>query len=341
MYLINVIYNTRRVVRKLRRILSSLLEFIVDFPHLCNVFLLKKPLYSLHILKSHNKTIVFISESPRWREAKLAYGLKNAGWDVILMHQQPPAFKNKDSFCEVINYASPWQAVDIALSLKGKIYHNFTNGIDKTTHALSKKKPGKIILDVYDYIYSIEAHKTYSSKNNIKNGEIQFKCLEAADAISCRDLQLSFNRSNTLMGKGKPLIIFPEYCWNQVIDSPVENKIGGVAQIGTFSFENQGEFDNGNLMIANAITSAGIDFHIYLHPFFPRIGSVEFKKLFAEYIELGERTKRVYFHDFIDPNDLTSTLSSHDWGLSAINGTCFTVPWTSTSLERVSLLWVE
>ena len=46
-----------------------------------------------------DRLVVFVSDHARAREAKLAYGLKQAGWQVVLLHSsfRHPTFNaNKD-----------------------------------------------------------------------------------------------------------------------------------------------------------------------------------------------------------------------------------------------------
>ena len=197
-----------------------------------------------------------------------------------------------------------------------------------------QNKRGRMIFDFYDYIFSIEdGLETPEAKEQwIAN---QYFCVEAADAICARDLQMQYRRKETRLGRGKPLILFPEYCWN---DSPLperraDNEIH-IAQVGWMGLETLGEVDVGAYRIFKSFVEAGCHLHIYLHPIYPAFGTAAFATAFADYLELGRKTGRVHIYPTISPEKLIAELAKYDFGAGVTNGLVFDLPWSHHNPAR-------
>ena len=95
-----------------------------------------------------------------------------------------------------------------------------------------QNKPGRVIFDFYDYIFSMEDGLETSGAKKQWIAD-QYFCIQAADAICARDMQMQYRRKEIRLGHGKPLILFPEYCWN---DGPLPGRRGDgeihIAQVG-------------------------------------------------------------------------------------------------------------
>jgi hypothetical protein len=287
-------------------------------------------------LARRDRRVVFVSERPSWREAKLAYGLKRAGWDVIQLHRFQPMFGQSSDFAEMQQFSSPQGAVELAHKAGARVFHSFAPNCDDTCMQMLEHKPGRVIVDFYDDFFALTDGMPDNAKKFAVDIAKQEHCIARADALCCRDLQLQYHRKIRHIGRGHPIIYFPEYCWNHH-DLPPPRHDGEirVVSIGYMGFEKRGENDEGCFRVAQAFVDAGCHFHIYLHPTFPALGTALFKSLFEEYLALQARTGRVHFHATVPPQQIVEELAQYDFGFNMKNGLTFDgIPWTHSNPRR-------
>jgi hypothetical protein len=276
------------------------------------------------------KRVTFISEIPGWREVKLAYGLRRAGWSVTLLHKNTPPTLDYKVFHDARQSEAPWEDAHKI----GGLFHNFSWCGDDTSVRILQSRPGRVIFDPYDNVFSIcdTLEQDALRRQQIM---VQTFCLRKADAIVCRDMQTAYRRKETMLGRGKPLILFPEYCWNDV-DLPERRGDGEVhiAQAGYMGLETRGEVDDGSFLIYEKLVNAGCHLHIYMHPNYPPPGNPEFHQIFCDYLALGERTRRVRIYQTIGPHQLCGELSRFDFGASCNNVLTFPVEKITHNLKR-------
>ncbi len=275
-----------------------------------------------------DRRVVFVSDVPTQREAKLAFGLKRAGWDVIQLYREKTALADFSSVAEARPFQSRWQAVELAHHAEGRLFHHFSYAGDQTSAALLSCKPGRVIFDFYDYFFSMVDGFPDREKANHAEVAHQAWCIEAADALCCRDMQLQYRRHNTRAGRGKPLLLFPEYCWNNTPLLPRRND-GEVhiVQIGTMGLEEKGQEDIGAFRILALMVESGCHLHIYLHPLFPKIGTPAFDRDFANYLDLAARTGRIHIYPTISPAQIVQEIGRYDLGAGVTNAMSFDIPW--------------
>jgi hypothetical protein len=187
-------------------IIKSLINQIIGLRYflLLKLFFTKKK----HDSIKPNKNIVFVSEQPFRREAKLAFALKSNGWDVSLIYKEA-VIENFSDFSKVYRVKSSWEALYIANKLNTGLFHVFSNTSDDLSLCFALNKPGILIFDFYDYFWA----KTYGFQEESREFAIDIKrqkiCFNNADAICSRDLQIQFKRTQTNIGRGIPTICFP------------------------------------------------------------------------------------------------------------------------------------
>src|SRR5438105_9846391 len=71
------------------------------------------------------RQVVFVSNAPRMREAKIARGLKLAGWEVILLSRDQPGFDVDFYFTRHERYSDSWGALKLASAFSPLAYHVF------------------------------------------------------------------------------------------------------------------------------------------------------------------------------------------------------------------------
>lgn len=317
--------------------LMRLAEFARGLPNAIRARRAHKALYASNLLQQGRK-VVFVSEQPSWREAKLAFGLRRAGWDVILLHHRRPAFSDFSAFSDLIPFSTPWEGVELAHHAKARLFHVFTPNSDLTSTLMTTHKPGRVIFDIVDYFCSVADGFPSLRRKFAADIGSQAYCLSQADAVCARDLQLQYKRKRTRAARGKPVICFPEYCWN-IDDLPEASpaECVRVVQIGWMGFERRNERDVGCLEVFRRLVQAGCEGHIYLHPSFPQRPSRDFEWLFADYLDLQAKTGRVQLHPTVPPEAIVSEISRYDLGLGMVNALTFDMPWTSHNPARMPL----
>lgn len=168
-----------------------------------------------------DKLAVFVSDRPRGREAKLAYGLQSAGWRVVLLHDMVPTFNVGAYFVEVRRYQSCEEAVALARGYSPVVYHVFSNWVFDVAGALIRARPGKIVFDDYDVMAGMLDERDIQV--GLGRVEAERFCLENADGLCCRSLETQYAKRH--MGYKYPRrIFFPDSCWN-ISDPPVKQPV--------------------------------------------------------------------------------------------------------------------
>jgi hypothetical protein len=303
--------------------LHQLLDALRGIPaHTRVVFSSRRQISAANIVR-RNKRIVFISDNPLRREGKFAYALKRAGWDVILLRQHSQRQVDTTDYTDVQIYSSSWEAIELAHKIKARLFHNFSASYDNTSVCLMKNKPGRVIFDFYDYFYALSDGLPVREKFALEIAKQRY-CIEHADAICVPDLQMQYRRRETKIARGKPVICFPNYCWNRETPAPErKDREARIVQIGWMEF---GE-DVGSLRVIREFVEAGCHFHIYLHPGFPPLDSRAFRIRFEDYLSLQADTGRLYFHPTLPGERLVEALMQYDYGFNMIDGSTFGGPW--------------
>jgi tetratricopeptide (TPR) repeat protein len=252
------------------------------------------------------KVVVFVSDDPRVRQAKLAYGLRNAGWKVVLLYHKVPNFSVAEYFDEAHRYMSEPEAVDLARNYPAEIYHVFSIWGDLTSVELIRSKPGKVVYDYWDIAEGIKAGA----------GLVKYQryCIENADGLCCRDLRAQY--VIRAMGYKSPrrILVLPDCCWNKQDARLPKAAVNGeihVVVCGYIGIEKRGETDNGYLDIARQFTAQDVHLHIYPHP-----TQVPVEEQFSDYLALAERTPFLHVHSPVPMDAVIPELSKYQAGVS-------------------------
>lgn len=171
------------------------------------------PIETMPGILHEKKQVVFVSDIPRSREAKIAYGLKHAGWDVILLHNREPTFDITKFCVETHQYTTPHEALDLAISYSPVVYHVFSNWNFGVATTLIRNKPGKIIFDDYDVMAGM-VKEEIACLQYPGQMELERFCLENADGLCCRSLETQYAKRKMGYTYSGERIFFPDYCWN-------------------------------------------------------------------------------------------------------------------------------
>lgn len=320
---------------RLRRMLNDVLEDLRGVLSRARLIFTRREQFKINITR-RDRRVIFVSETPMQREAKLAYGLKRAGWDVIQLYRIKNALADFSSMAETRQFHSSWEAVELAHRAECRVFHNFSWIGDQTAVLLTDNKPGRVVFDFYDYVFSMADGVPEMARSRQAQVTRQAYCIERADALCCRDMQLQYRRKQTRLGRGKPVILFPEYCWNnQPLPEPRGDGEVRLVQIGTMGMETIGEEDVGSYRVFERLVEAGCHLDIYLHPYFPLPGTSAFEMLFREYLALQASTSRVHFHPPVLPRQVVEEIARYDFGASVNNGLTFDIPWSQNNIARL------
>jgi hypothetical protein len=329
--------SIKNIARRYRPAALKILAFVNamrGLPMAARLLVSGRRLRAANIVR-RDRRVVFVSERPGQREAKLAFGLRQSGWDVILLHRQPPGFADRSNFSDLQQFSSPWQAAELAHRAKARLFHVFAPNCDDTCVKMVNHKPGRVIVDFYDHFYSVADGIPALEARYAVDIARQRHCIEQADAVCCRDLQMLYGRRATRPSQRAPLIYFPEYCWNLTsLPGPRADDSIHIVQIGWMGFETRGVEDTGCFRLFEQLVNAGCHVHVYVHPAFPPIGSKDFVILFADYLRLAAATGRMHLHPTVPADILIEELSRYDFGFGLSNAMSIDIPWRTVNPRR-------
>ena len=267
--------------------------------------------------------IVFLAHCPWERPAKIAFALRKIGFTVILVYLlEPVNFDLQKYFNFAIKAQNSAEAVAIVHRLRADIVHVFSACVDQTALDFFRLKSGKAI---YDYKDCFENLINVDVGTPILQG--QRFCIENADALCCRDLQLSRYCQVNNINLNTPRILFMDYCWG--IEIPRKN-VGHCDEVhtviaGNFSseIEEPHRKDSGYIHNVRALVGNGIHVHMYLFRGYERSIKMANDKRFEEYFELSNSSKLFHIHSPVPMTEFNIEISQFHFGLLIFQGALF------------------
>ena len=262
------------------------------------------------------KLVVFISDSNRWREAKLARGLRALGWNVVLLFRYALRYEPEDYYDACYRYEDPEDALAAARTWNADIYHMFTQLNYETAEVVLSDKPGTVVIDPYDsfeggfedWFYETQPHRVEQRE---KEGAI----LAMADGICSRDLVVQTGRHR--FSPQAPNAFYSDYCWNDpnlVLSDKLHCHDGELHVVFASSImlkTKQGEFTYESYhWFAKILNENAIHFHIY-----PMIAPAEQAQLRREFSQLERDMPYFHFHEPIFGDAWLTELSQYDVGV--------------------------
>jgi hypothetical protein len=260
---------------------------------------------------------VFVCDTPLSRQAKLAYGLSKAGWDVTLLHKTKPFFEPQQYFSRVLTYSNTAEAVLLAASQPGAIFHVFSSWDFSTARAFMTNRPGIVVFDNYDVFAGCLQPEMASAREAMIADE-RF-CFEQADGICSRSLTMQNLKRVTDYSITAKNIFFPEYCWDR---PPAETgtllpkrtdgiHIVYVGACGSALFNDPQGSGCTDKNFLDLIARENIHYHMY--PCVSPEG--DFTALFHDYLTYAEKSPNFHFHRPLDCDRLNEELSQYHLGL--------------------------
>jgi len=163
-------------------------------------------------IKLEKKLVVIVCDRYFPRAEKIAFALKNSDYKIILIHNFQKNI-NHSLYEHIFAFNGKYKAYWIAKLFKPQVYHIFSNWNFEVAEILIRKKPGKIVFDDYDVLAGMVKNNYINSRLPGTLEKERF-CLENADGLCCRSIEIQYAKRN--MGyklKGIKNIFFPEYVW--------------------------------------------------------------------------------------------------------------------------------
>lgn len=282
-----------------------------------NIYLIRKASKVL----SESNSILFVTSLLRAREIKMANALRDNGWKVVLIYKSTTPFSPESHFDIAIQAKTDSLAHSYAMMVEPRLTHVFSGAIDDLILLLCKNKPSPIVVDLNDVFCPALFNYLEDRFEPTK------LCLESADAICSRDLQIKYAQKIDKYNLTKNLILFPEYStknFREVIEKnrTLKNKRSDevhVVSVGTFCIEKNGMNDSGYLKIAKLFIKNKIHFHIYPHWFYKEsqrsIFNANVNIDLSDYFDLQKKSEYIHIHESLHFSALADELVTYDFGL--------------------------
>lgn len=263
-----------------------------------------------------DRFIVFVTDRPGARDAKLAWGLKQNGWNVILLHKEKPIYNPQQYYSDTIQYHNSDEALSIARNFQPAIFHLFSTWIHNTAATFIKNKPGKVVFDDYDVMAGM-VKKDFLDKNYPGQLEMERLCMENADGLCCRSPQTQYAKQNLGYRFGGDRLLMVDCCWGNSLyplSKPEIRQDFHIAYCGNmYLCDDPSDAEKCELLeMATNLAEHHIHFHIY--PAFRTTRNLEFDQAFAGYLELQQKTDYFHLHETVDSDKLVKELSQYDAG---------------------------
>lgn len=239
------------------------------------------------------KQVVFVTEAPGAREAKIAWALRQAGWEVVLLSRRPPSESFRSCFSRHEAYRDRWDALRRASAYSPVAFHVFVHWLYEIALAFVRNPPGKVVVDSNDLLTGFARDAVIRSRFPGQT-DLERLVLEEAPALSCRSLETQYlKKAFGFKYRGKR-IFFPDFTMTippSADDAPRSAEIH-VVHIGILSTEkHEPHFTTAHFQdIAERLARDKVHFHVYGGA--AMFGSYE--ETYADFLALEQKTP--YFH---------------------------------------------
>jgi hypothetical protein len=257
------------------------------------------------------KQVVFVAYHLHLRVIKLAYALREAGWQVILLYRDVPTFDVSEYFNDIRQYSNPGEALLLAADYGPVAYHVFSSWNFDVAVMFVRNKPGKIVFDNYDVLTGMVKEEVL--RRYLKQDELEQYCYLNADGLCCRDLRPQYLKRH--LGYRLPkTILFPEYCWPSGMFQRASKLTDGIHIVYVGNLELDPDSPVGyQYELAALLSRNGIHLHIYPSMLW-HVGEV--KRIMTRYVaDHGGVQDFVHIHNTIPFYRLTEELSRYHYGI--------------------------
>ena len=260
------------------------------------------------------KSVVLVANHVGARICKIGYGLKSAGWHVVLLHSEDFESDPSLSFHETHRYSTPYKALLLAIKYTPVVYHIFSSWNFDVAYLFVKYKPGKIVFDDYDVMAGM-VKKEFAEKNYPGQVDKERFCLENSDGLCCRSHELKYVKNQMSYKLSDKTIFFPDYCWDFPAATPPKAEYPNdeihIVFCGNLPFAlAEDDSESYQIWLAKLLAKQQIHYHIYPLHFFTNN-----PENYQGYTELDKNTPFFHFHRHFDPITLIEEMREYDFGI--------------------------
>ncbi|MFQ5495753.1 MAG: hypothetical protein ACE5EX_10275, partial [Phycisphaerae bacterium] len=273
------------------------------------------------VRRSDSGLVVMVSDTPRSREAKIAYALRHRGWKCVLLHRDAPTFDASGYFTEARSYGNEWQALRQALDYAPRAYHVMVNSDYRVAERFVRERPGIVVVGSYDMIAGMYTDAFLADHPDYR-AEIDRErfCLESADGLCCRSAEADL--LETALGyRLPPRVLLFDGCWQPPLDvgghAGEELHVAYAGHIVAGGGRSSGAASSSSkLWLAETLTAQGIHFHLF--PWCAARGAALDDAL-RDYRDLSRRQPHFHLHAMVPPDRLASAMAACDLGMFVYN----------------------
>jgi hypothetical protein len=271
--------------------------------------------------RSNPGQVVFVSDRPLAREAKLAWGLQRAGWEVVLLCGQPPAF-DAGALCSAVHpYRDYREAVEIARRYAPLVYHVFSCWSFDVAAALLRNGLGPIVHDDYDVMAGLLRDEV-AMRNSPGQKQLERYCLEKAHGHCCRSLESQIARHRLGYRMDAPRILITDMCWGHGAPdvaklSSLDGELHVVYCGNVFNGPPEAQGDN-NFHYLTAATLSRRGAHYHLYPSSRELAEI-YRAHLPRYMAEHGAPEYAHVHDPVPCDRLVAELAQYDLGVQILS----------------------
>ncbi len=265
--------------------------------------------------------VVLVSDRPLSREAKIAWGLHRAGWDVVLLCSQPPAFDARAVCSTVEMYRTAKEAVALARRYSPIAFHVFSCWSYDVAAALIRNGIAPVIHDNYDVMGGL-VREELQMRNFAGQAELERYCVEHADGHCCRSLETQTSMHRLRYDFRGPRMLLTDMCWGAGAPNVTKlSAIDGERHIVYCGNLFKGgpeapDANNFHYITAAALSSRAIHYHIY--PSSEELAQI-YRAGLGRYLPAHGNPAYVHVNSPVPPDRLIDELARYDAGVQVLS----------------------
>ena len=282
--------------------------------------------------------VVVVSSKTDPRVRKLGRAIRGAGSEPIFLCGTAPTSDAYEEFEHVLSFDSPWEALRIAKSFEPDLIHVCAHMNYDVALAFTCHRPAPVVIDTYDVLtgmWTEEFFEKFSQFENARN--IERYCLEQADGICNRSLQVQVLKRQFDYHTPQNCIFWPEYNWNDRLPSRKLSADDGklhVVYSGVIHPE-----DNPQDWLAEILETFGVHFHVY--PLGGPPDTEGFRERFSTYVALDRDLEHFHLHEPVPHEEWLTELSRYDVLIHVLKFLFFGTTGEHYTYDKLKLAWAN
>jgi hypothetical protein len=255
--------------------------------------------------------VVFVVDQLHLRMIKLAYALRESGWQVILLCRNETTPNEEGYFAEVHRFRYSGEALRLAAGYTAQVYHVFSCWDFEVASLFIRHKPGKVVFDNFDLLTGMVRDEVLNSHYSGRVSMEQY-CYRNADGLCCRDLQTQYLKKE--LGYVLPQrIFFPEYCWPETKLNRSARFVDAIHVVYVGNLDLDPDSPVGyQYELAAILSENGIHFHIYPWTL-QYIDELTYRM--SSYIKDCGNPQLIHIHPTVPADQLVEELSKYHYGI--------------------------